>query len=92
MYLTSLPLVSVRHHGHVSSVKLEKNYISSARSVFLVHNLCSGKIKCIELTAVGTEAKYYIEFLGLSVDVYRRVIKTASNSPFCAATADFISR
>ena len=47
MYLTSLPLVSVRRHDRST----RWNFISSASNVFLVHNL--GCAKCIELTDRG---------------------------------------
>ena len=42
-YLTSLPLVSVRHRGRVNSLKVDINFTSSGSSIFLVHNLCCDK-------------------------------------------------
>ena len=42
-YMTSLPLVSVRHHGHVNSVNVEINFTSGASTVFHVHNLSCDK-------------------------------------------------
>ena len=47
-YLTSLPLISVRHHGHENSGKVQINSILSASSVFLVHK--SRCYKCLGLT------------------------------------------
>ena len=59
--LTSLPLVSVLHHGRVNSVKVEINFISSASSIILVHNLCCDK--CIQRTYLKV-LRLSIEFLG----------------------------
>ena len=42
-YLTSLPLVSVRHHGRVNSQRVNINFTSSASSICLVHNVCCEK-------------------------------------------------
>ena len=42
-YLTSLPLVSVRHHGRVNSQRVNINFTSSASFICLVHNLCCEK-------------------------------------------------
>ena len=47
MYLTSLPLVSVRHRGYQLGESRYRILISSTSSVFLVCILCFGK--CIEL-------------------------------------------
>ena len=76
--LTSLPLVSVRHYGRVSSVKGETNFASSARSIFLVQNLFCDK--CIKRT--------YLKVSKLTSEV---LLSSALNSSFCA-TADAKSR
>ena len=54
------PFVSVRHHAHVTWWKARQNFISSANSVFFVHNFCCDK--CIELT-YHKGSRLSIEFL-----------------------------
>ena len=52
MYMTSLPLVNVCHHGHVTRWKSRYNFISSASSVFLVHWCGLPQMHWTDLTSI----------------------------------------
>ena len=66
-YLTSLPLVSVHHHGRANSVKVEINFTSSASSIFLVHNwYCDKCIKQPYLQVLKLRASFLAKFWRLT--------------------------
>ena len=58
--LTSLPLVSVRRHGHVNSVKVEIEFLGKLRFLCARHIL---RCKCIELPYQYV-SRLNIQFLG----------------------------
>ena len=72
---TSLPLVSVRRYGRVTRWKWRQNFISSASSVPLVHDLCCAKMHLTNVS-LSIEAKFW-----------RRLTCSSASAPASPRTA-----
>ena len=84
-YLTSLPLVSVRHHGHVNSVKDKMKFHHECELCFPSAEFMLRQMHRTNLSET-IEAKYWVSWK------VKTWYENALNSSFCAVTADPNSR
>ena len=94
-YLTSLPLVRVRHHGRVTQWKSRKDFTSSASStIFLVYDSYVAPHACDDVSEISRLR--FFQFHGYVFTFNKReyeLWKLPLNSPFCViVTADSKSR